>query len=37
MMTPMRTPPSRAHAELVDLLSRFGAVKREIGAQEDTK
>ena len=32
-----RIPPSRAHTELVDLLSRFAAVKREIGAQEDTK
>lgn len=32
-----RTPPSHAHTELADLLSRFAAVKREIRAQEPTK
>ena len=31
-----RTPPSHAHTELADLLSRFAAVKREIRAQEPT-
>jgi replicative DNA helicase len=32
-----RTPPSHAHTEFADLLSRFAAVKREIRAQEPTK
>ena len=32
-----RIPPSRAHTELADLLSRFAAVKREIRVQEDEK
>ncbi|MCZ7637685.1 MAG: hypothetical protein M5U12_17595 [Verrucomicrobia bacterium] len=31
-----RTPPSHAHTELADLLSRFATVKREIRAQEPT-
>lgn len=31
-----RTPPSHAHTELADLLSRFAAVKREIRVPEPT-
>ena len=32
-----RTPPSHMHTGLVDLLSRFTTLKREIQAQQDTK
>ena len=30
-----RTPPSHAHTELADLLSRFAAVKREISEKQE--